>query len=684
MTDNTTVNSASSSMDYQQPGQSKLLWMPEKDRIHDSKLYQFMVELSEKKNTLYHDYNQLHHWSVNHSEEFWSMVWDFCQIEGAKKPPVTFCPPDSTNPAKDTQWFPHAKLNYAENLLRNWRTRAAADAIIFHCEGDPNQRQHLSWQQLYRQTSQVASFLHKHGVKKGDVVAGYLPNIPQAVVAMLATASLGAIWTSTSPDFGAESVIERFGQTKPKVLLFAQGYQYNGKPICYRDKVAAVCNRLPELEHLVEIPATVSISGSPSNTEIPNKVQHHDWKDILDSTVPSELGFTPVPFNHPLYILYSSGTTGKPKCIVHSVGGTLLNHLKEHQLQTDIRAGDKVFYFTTCGWMMWNWLVSGLASGATLILYDGSPFYPDGNVLWQLAEQENVTLFGTSAKYLEALEKQGYRPKDTTKLPSLRTLCSTGSVLAPEQFDFVYDAIHSDIQLASISGGTDICGCFAIGNPLSPVYRGECQGLALGMDVQVFNEHGRSVYQQHGELVCLNSFPNQPIGFWNDPDGSKYHNAYWQTYPGIWHHGDYVSLTNTGGIVFYGRSDAVLNPGGVRIGTAEIYRQVNRLAQIKDSLVIGQNKGTDVRVVLFVQLAEGELLTDELETEIKHKIREHCSPRHVPEVILAVRDVPRTKSGKLVELAVRNIVHNQPVKNVGALANPESLDEFRDRDELKT
>lgn len=676
------TNPDSSNIGYPAENQPQLLWMPEKDRIHDSKLYQLMVELSEKKNTLYHDYNQLHHWSVNHSEEFWSMVWDFCQVEGAKKPPVTFCPPDSTTPAKDTQWFPHAKLNYAENLLRNWRTHAAADAIIFHCEGDPQQRQHISWQQLYRQTSQVASFLHQIGVKKGDVVAGYLPNIPQTVVAMLATASLGAIWTSTSPDFGADSVIERFGQTQPKVMFFAEGYQYNGKALSYRDKVAAVSRNIPELAHLVEIPAAPERIPQES-VAIPETINHHYWRDILDSTVPCELGFTPVPFNHPLYILYSSGTTGKPKCIVHSVGGTLLNHLKEHQLQTDIRTGDKIFYFTTCGWMMWNWLVSGLASGATLILYDGSPFYPDGNVLWQLTEQEKVTLFGTSAKYLEALEKQGYRPKDKANLSSLRTLCSTGSVLAPEQFDYVYDAIHSDIQLASISGGTDICGCFALGNPISPIYRGECQGLALGMDIQVFNEQGQAVLQQHGELVCRNSFPNQPIGFWNDPNDSKYHNAYWNTFPGIWHHGDYVSLSNTGGMVFYGRSDAVLNPGGVRIGTAEIYRQVNRLDEIKDSLVIGQNKGADVRVVLFVQLAEGEQLTDELKTNIKQKIHEHCSPRHVPEVILAVKDVPRTKSGKLVELAVRNIVHDQPVKNIGALANPESLEEFRDRKELK-
>ncbi|WEM44277.1 acetoacetate--CoA ligase (plasmid) [Photobacterium sp. DA100] len=668
---------------YHSDTQPKLLWMPEKDRIHNSRLYQFMVELSEKKNILYHDYNQLHHWSVSHSEEFWSMVWDFCKVEGAKKPPVAFCPPESTTPAKDTQWFPYAKLNYAENLLRDWRTRAAADAIIFQCEGDPEQRQHLSWQQLYRQTSQVASFLHNHGVKKGDVVAGYLPNIPQTVVAMLATASLGAIWTSTSPDFGTESVIERFGQTQPKVLFFAQGYQYNGKPVSYRDKVAEVSASIPGLEHVVEISAVAPSPGQSTKTAIPDTVSQHFWHDILDSTVPCELGFTPVPFDHPLYILYSSGTTGKPKCIVHSVGGTLLNHLKEHQLQTDIRSGDRVFFFTTCGWMMWNWLVSGLACGATLVLYDGSPFYPDGNVLWQLAEQEQITLFGTSAKYLETLEKQGYRPKDNTDLSSLRTLCSTGSVLAPEQFDYVYDAIHDDIQLASISGGTDICGCFAIGNPLGPVYRGECQGLALGMDVQVFNDNGQAIYQQQGELVCRNSFPNQPVGFWNDPDGSKYHNAYWNSFPGVWHHGDFVSLSSTGGMVFYGRSDAVLNPSGIRIGTAEIYRQVNRLEEVKDSLVIGQNKGTDVRVVLFVQLTEGEQLTDELKARIQKTIREHCSPRHVPEVILAVKDVPRTKSGKLVELAVRNIVHNQPVKNIGALANPESLEEFKDRDELK-
>ncbi|WP_299019700.1 acetoacetate--CoA ligase [uncultured Photobacterium sp.] len=659
----------------------QIMWMPEKDRIHDSLLYRFMVELSEKKDTLFHDYNQLHQWSIKHSEEFWELVWDFCRVQGKKRPPITFCPPHSKLPAKETQWFPHSALNFAENLLKNWNRHAAADAIVFHCEGVPERKQHLSWQQLYRQTSQVATFLAENGVNQGDVVAAYIPNIPQAIVAMLATTSLGAIWTSTSPDFGIDSVVERFGQTSPKVLICADGYFYNGNHHHSLSKVKAILARLPTVEQLLIIPFT----DTDTIQTITDKHQYTvtSWPALLEKYPAQTISFNPVPFNHPLYILYSSGTTGKPKCIVHSTGGTLLNHLKEHQLHCNIKSGDRLFYFTTCGWMMWNWMVSGLASGATLVLYDGSPFYPNGKVLWDMAEEEEINLFGTASKYLEALEKQGYQPSSTHNLTSLNTVCSTGSVLAPEQFDYVYQSIKPNLQLASISGGTDICGCFAIGNPLNPVYRGECQGRALGMDVQVFDDNGHHLYQHQGELVCCNSFPNQPIGFWNDTDGSHYHNAYWNRFDGVWHHGDFVELSETGGMIFYGRSDAVLNPGGIRIGTAEIYRQVNPLKEIADSVVISQKWEDDLRIVLFIQLTEGYELTDKLKATICQQIREHCSPRHVPAVILEVTDIPRTKSGKLVELAVRNVVHQQPVRNVGALANPQALEQYKNRPELQ-
>ena len=576
------------------------------------------------------------------------------------------------NKMPGAKWFPDARLNFAENLLRSHDT---ADALVFW--GEDKVKGRASHAELYRAVAQTAWALRDMGVGRGDRVAAYLPNLPAAVVAMLATASIGAIFSSASPDFGVQGVLDRFGQIAPKVLFACDGYYYNGKVIDCLGKVAEIAARMPSLERVVIVPYAGSGAGIAA-------VKH--GVSLADFLAPfageREIRFDRLPFEHPLYILYSSGTTGVPKCIVHSAGGTLLQHLKEQRLHSDIKTGDRLFYFTTCGWMMWNWLVSGLASGATLLLYDGSPFVGRGNILFDYAEAEGMTHFGTSAKFIDAIAKINLAPAKTHKLDRLRAIFSTGSPLVPEAFNYVYDSIKRDVQLASISGGTDIISCFVLGNPVGPVWRGEIQCRGLGMAVEVFDEAGRPVRRTKGELVCLKPCPSMPVGFWNDPDGRKYRAAYFEKYPGIWCHGDFIEETAHGGFVIYGRSDATLNPGGVRIGTAEIYRQVEKLDEVLEALVIGQDWEKDTRVVLFVKLREGLTLDDALARRIKDVIRENTTPRHVPAKILQVGDIPRTKSNKIVELAVRNLVHGEPVKNVEALANPEALDWFRDRPEL--
>lgn len=638
------------------------LWQPDQDRMQGSNLHQFMAEVNHFHDLQLRSYADLYQWSVEKTTRFWPLVWQHCGVKGELGNIVA----ENRQDMQRSRWFPDSRLNFAENLLRR---QDESPAIISRIEGGVSQT--LSWAELGARVARLNQWLRAQGIGRGDVVAAYLPNIPEAVIAMLATTSLGAVWTSTSPDFGEASVVERFGQTRPRVLFAVDGYRYNGKGIDIQAKVAGVVGQIDSIEQTVMIP----LLGHPL-------LLGQDWQQILASQPDASLSFEPMGFNDPLYILYSSGTTGKPKCIVHGIGGTLLQHLKEHQLHCDVKPGERVFYFTTCGWMMWNWLVSALASGATLVLYDGSPFYPDGNVLWDLARDEQVSLFGTSAKYLDALHKQGYSPIKTHQLPALRLICSTGSVLSPEGFDYVYQGIKQDVQLSSISGGTDICSCFVIGNPLSPVYRGESQGRGLGLAVQVFNEAGQPVQGEKGELVCTKPFPAQPIYFWGDENGDKYHAAYFDRFDNIWCHGDWIELTDTGGVLFYGRSDATLNPGGVRIGTSEIYRYVELLDEVEESIVIGQQWQQDERVVLFVKLRAGLRLDELLRERIRQQIRQHCTARHVPARILQVDAIPRTKSGKIVELAVREVVHNRPVNNTHALADPEVLNQYRDRPEL--
>ena len=654
------------------------LWQPSAERIAASNLVKFAACVRERRGVAVDDYAALHRWSIERPAEFWAELAHFCNVIGdfGTGPVLQHGTGLPDTPMQRARWFADAQLNFAENLLRY---RDEHVAIVF--VNERGERRTLSYRQLHAEVGRVAAGLVAAGVVAGDRVAAFLPNLPETVITMLAASSLGAVFSSCSPDFGIAGVLDRFGQIEPKVLVTADGYHYAGKTLDSLTPIASVLEQLSSVRAVVVVPYVQTTPKLDALVTAVGAVPVIRWAEF--GTPGAKLRFLRLPFAHPLYILYSSGTTGMPKCIVHGAGGTLLQHLKEHQLHSDLRCGDRLFYFTTCGWMMWNWLASGLASGATLVLYDGSPFHPDPGVLWRLAASEHVAIFGTSAKYLSVLEKSGYRPREQVSLPTLRSVLSTGSPLAPEGFDFVYRAVKDDLQLASISGGTDIVSCFCLGEPTAPVYRGEIQCAGLGMAVDVVDDAGRSVPPEvRGELVCRAPFPSMPIGFWNDPDDTRYRSAYFERFPGLWHHGDFAARTLHGGFVIHGRSDAVLNPGGVRIGTAEIYRQVERLPEVLESLCIGQQWQGDVRVVLFVRLLPGVALDADLQDRIRDTIRRHTTPRHVPARILAVPDIPRTLSGKIVELAVRDVVHGLPVTNTDALANPAALAHFRDRPEL--
>lgn len=641
------------------------LWQPSAEHIQSTRLSAFIRHTRRE----FADYQALHRWSVEDSEAFWQEVWQFTGVIGDMGSERLRQP----TAMPGAEWFPQAKLNFAENLLRR---RDERQALVFW--GEDQCKTQLSYAELYAAVSRLAQALRAQGVGVGDRVAGMMPNMPATLVAMLASSAIGAIWSSCSPDFGVDGALDRFGQVEPKVWFVPDGYWYNGKKIDIASKVSAIAAGLPTVSRIVTVPYIHDGTLAGFSDE-----RAQNWDDFLAPYPAGEIEFVRLPFNHPLYILFSSGTTGKPKCIVHGAGGTLLQHVKEHQLHADVREGDRLFYFTTCGWMMWNWLVSGLASDATLLLYDGSPFAAGGNVLWDYAQAEHCTHFGTSAKYLDAAAKMGLKPAQTHDLSALRAIFSTGSPLVAEGFDYVYRDIKADLNLASISGGTDIVSCFALGCANLPVYRGELQCRGLGMAVDIFNEQGQPVRQEKGELVCTKPFPSMPVAFWNDPTGEKYRSAYFGRFANIWCHGDFAELTEHDGMIIYGRSDAVLNPGGVRIGTAEIYRQVEQVDEVLESLACGQRWDGDERVVLFVKLREGIALDDSISQRIKQQIREGASPRHVPAKILQVVDIPKTISGKIVELAVKNVIHNEPVHNLGALANPEALAHFRDRAELQ-
>jgi acetoacetyl-CoA synthetase len=646
------------------------IWNPDPALMRATRMYQFSQFVGDRTGLRLEEYEALWRWSIDNREDFWSSIWSFCGVRGRQGSRIL----DDGDRMPGARWFTEARLNFAQNLLGRVAL-SNAPAVVFW--GEDKICRQISHAELHAQVAATAAALRAHGIVAGDRVAAFMPNMPETLVAMLAAVSIGAVFTSTSPDFGVQGAVDRFGQTQPRILFAVDGYWYNGKAIDCTTKLAEIIGRLPSVERVI---LTRYLRPEGPTPQLTRTVM---WEELVAPYIDArEVDFTPLPFDHPLYILYSSGTTGIPKGIVHGAGGTLLQHLKEHQLHCDVRPGDRYFYFTTCGWTMWNILVSVLASGATVLMYDGSPFVREGRILFDFAEAHRMTHFGTSAKFIDAVAKSGLRPAKTHDLSSVRVLLSTGSPLVPESYDYVYEGIKSDIQLSSMSGGTDICSAFVIGSPTLPVWRGEIQCRGLGMAVDVYDPRGKSMRAGKGELVCTKAFPSMPIGFWNDPHGTRLRAAYFEKFPNTWCHGDFCEMTSHGGMLIHGRSDAILNPGGVRIGTAEIYREVEKLPEVLESIAIAQKWRDDVRVVLFVRLAAGVRLTEELAERIRRGIRANTTPRHVPARILQVADIPRTKSGKLVELAVRNVVHGEPVDNREALANPEALELFRDRPEL--
>ena len=646
---------------------NQILWSPTQDQINATQMDTFRNQVNIRFNLDLNSYQNLHEWSVTHISDFWKAIWGYMAIEFSSDYAQVV---DDESKMPGAKWFKGVRLNFAENLMR-----IRSDKPAIHFKGEGQAVRTLSYNELFDEVEKLASAFRKIGIQQGDRVAGFMPNMPETIIAMLATTAIGAIWSSSSPDFGIKGVLDRFTQIKPKVLFAANGYFYNGKEFNSLEKLNSILDKLPSVDQVVITPFTES---NPDISSVNNGIL---WNDFLDSD-PSTIKFEQLPFDHPLYIMYSSGTTGLPKSIVHGAGGTLLQHLKELRLHTNISQDDTVFYFTTCGWMMWNWLVSNLAIGATIVLYDGTPFYPSPNAMWDMVDELGITHFGTSAKFIDACRQEGLSPTNTNSLETLRTILSTGSPLVEESFDYVYNQIKSDVQLASISGGTDIISCFAGGSPTLPVYRGELQCIGLGMDVAAFDLKGNAMENEKGELVCRKAFPSMPIYFWNDPKGKKYRNAYFNQYPGIWHHGDFIEVNRHGGVTIFGRSDATLNPGGIRIGTAEIYRVVDAFDEVADSLVVGQIWDGDERVILFIKLNEECKLDKSLIMEIKKAIRTNCSPRHVPAIVLETKDIPYTINGKKVEIAVKKIIHGEEVTNQDALANPESLDLYRNINEL--